>query len=96
LFRQGGCGRKLRSLWALEGIGASGVGAPHLRHSLRGRLHAQIFRKAFPEFTGTVPAWRDHYRNEGYEDDAVLATQALYDGCLKPYAGQLSKIRPIQ
>ena len=50
--------------------------------------YAKIFRKAFPDFTGTIPAWRDQYRSEGYEDDAMLVTQALYDSCLTAYAGQ--------
>ena len=53
----------------------------------RREQYAKIFRKAFPDFTGVIPAWRDQYRNEGYEDDAMLVTEAIYDRSLKPYAG---------
>jgi len=50
--------------------------------------YAAIFREAFPDFTGTIPAWRDQYRSLGYDDDAMLVTPALYDGCLKEFEGQ--------
>lgn len=47
-----------------------------------------IFDRAFPDFTGLMPYWRNPYQDEGYEDDAMVLTQALYDALLKDYAGK--------
>jgi hypothetical protein len=35
-----------------------------------------------------MPYWRDQYASYGYEDDAMILTQALYDALLKDDAGQ--------
>jgi hypothetical protein len=47
-----------------------------------------IFDREFPDFTGEMPYWRNQYEAYGYEDDAMILTQELYDALLKAYEGQ--------
>src|SRR3972149_2460001 len=44
-----------------------------------------LFKKYFPDFKGSLPIWRDTYEHYGFEDDAMILTQELYDALLKPY-----------
>jgi len=41
-----------------------------------------------PEVYKGIPYDRDTYQRNGYEDDAMLVTQELYDALLKEYEGQ--------
>jgi hypothetical protein len=52
----------------------------------REQMKAKFYRE-FPDFQGEMPFWRDQYREQGYEDDAMILTQELYNTLLKPYEG---------
>jgi hypothetical protein len=63
-------------------------GQEHVTENQRRKQMKAIFAREFPDFTGEMPYWRNPYQDEGYEDDAMILTQALYDALLKEYEGQ--------
>jgi hypothetical protein len=63
-------------------------GHEHVTEDIRREQMRAIFDRAFPDFTGDMPFWRDQYESYGYEDDAMVLTSALYDALLKAYEGQ--------
>ena len=48
----------------------------------------QMWDAAAPRAFRGIPIQRDTYKTYGYEDDAMLLTQELYDTLLHEYAGQ--------
>jgi hypothetical protein len=46
-----------------------------------------IWDAAAPRAFRAIPVQRDTYKEDGYEDDAMLLTQELYDALLKDFAG---------
>jgi hypothetical protein len=48
----------------------------------------QMWDAAAPESYKGMPYCRDTYQENGYEDDAMLLTQELYDALLKAYEGK--------
>lgn len=49
--------------------------------------YESVFNQYFPNFKGELPAWRDHYQQLGYEDDAAIVDKVLYESILKKYKG---------
>jgi hypothetical protein len=47
------------------------------------------WRLEAPEVYRTIPVNRDLYEELGYEDDAVILTDSLYDALLKPFEGKV-------
>jgi hypothetical protein len=47
----------------------------------------QLWDQHAPEAYRGIPYCRDTYQRDGYEDDAMLLTQELYDALLKEYEG---------
>jgi hypothetical protein len=47
-----------------------------------------LWNAAAPRVFRGIPIQRDTYKDDGYEDDAMLLTQELYNALLKEYAGQ--------
>ena len=47
----------------------------------------QMWHEAAPPQYKDTPYHRDTYKPDGYEDDAVILTQEIYDGLLKEYEG---------
>lgn len=43
----------------------------------------KLFAKYFPNFKGIFPYWRDTYKDIGYEDDAMIVTQEIWDKVIK-------------
>jgi len=39
----------------------------------------ELFRRFFPDFEGEPPVWRDSYAHSGFEDDAQVLDEALFD-----------------
>jgi len=39
----------------------------------------ELFIKYFPNFNGRIPYFRDNYKDFGYEDDAMIVTNNIYD-----------------
>jgi len=64
----------------------SDKGKQHLQAQLIERFQEMWDAVAPPAYKG-IPIERDTYNEDGYEDDAVLLTQILYDGLLKQYEG---------
>lgn len=58
----------------------------------RRRQYATLFKKYFPSFKGEIPAWRDTYKHEGFDDDAQILTDKLYDAVLKQYEVNLGVV----
>jgi hypothetical protein len=52
------------------------------------QLLTEAWRNAAPEVYRDIPIDRDTYLEAGYEDDAMILTQELYDALLKPYEGK--------
>jgi hypothetical protein len=48
----------------------------------------QMWDNAAPDGYTGIPYCRDTYQQNGYEDDAMLLTQELYDALLKEYEGK--------
>jgi hypothetical protein len=48
----------------------------------------QLWDSQAPEAYRGIPYCRDTYQRNGYEDDAMLLTQELYDSLLKQYEGK--------
>jgi hypothetical protein len=63
-------------------------GTEHVTEDQRREQMRAIFYREFPDFTGDMPYWRNQYEAYGYEDDAMVLTQELYDALLKAYEGQ--------
>jgi hypothetical protein len=61
------------------------------KKKLQAELLAQFTRMwqdaAPPEYKD-IPYQRDTYKPDGYEDDAMILTQEIYDGLLKQYEGR--------
>lgn len=51
--------------------------------------YRQMFMEVFPDFTGELPRWRDAFGSDGYEDDAAIVDEVLYDGLLKEFEGSV-------
>ena len=74
--------------------GVQVVGAYYADHDTRKkqkaieRLQDEAWRREAPEEYRAIPVNRDTYKEDGYEDDAMILTQELYDLLLKPYEGQ--------
>jgi hypothetical protein len=49
---------------------------------------AEMWRKEAPKAYQDIPVNRVTYQELGYEDDAMILTQELYDGLLKEYNGE--------
>lgn len=49
----------------------------------------EMWQKEAPKAYREIPVNRDTYVELGYEDDAIILTQELYDGLLKEYEGQM-------
>jgi len=39
----------------------------------------KLFKECFPELKETTPCWREEYKIDGYEDDAEIVTEELWD-----------------
>ena len=63
-------------------------GKEHVTEEQRREQMQEMFDSEFPDFTGEFPYWRNQYEQMGYEDDAMILTQELYDRLLKGYEGQ--------
>jgi hypothetical protein len=61
-------------------------GKQYLQQQLAERSQAMWDAAAPPAYQG-IPIQRDTSKADGYEDDAMLLTQDLYDGLLKEYEG---------
>ena len=48
----------------------------------------RMWDEATPEAYRGIPVQRDTYKGDGYEDDAMILTQELYDSLLKEYEGE--------
>jgi hypothetical protein len=59
----------------------------HLQRDLAERFQA-MWNAAAPRAYRGIPIQRDTYKDDGYEDDAMLLSQELYDSLLHEYAGQ--------
>ncbi|SRR6266404_7433199 len=53
-------------------------GQEHVTEEHRREQMKEIFYHEFPDVQGEMPFWRDQYREHGYEDDAIILTQELY------------------
>lgn len=58
-----------------------------IQRELAERFQA-IWNAAAPCAFRDIPIQRDTYKADGYEDDAMLLSQQLYDALLQEYAGQ--------
>jgi hypothetical protein len=57
------------------------------QRELAARFQLMWDAAAPPAFRG-IPFQRDTYKTDGYEDDAMLLSQELYDALLREFAGQ--------
>jgi len=46
-----------------------------------------LFRRYFPDFTGRLPIYRDTYNELGFDDDAKIVNEKLFDSLLKDCEG---------
>jgi hypothetical protein len=67
------------------GVSYGDKGKQHLQAELAERFHA-MWKTVAPPAYQDIPIQRDTYGN-GYEDDAMLLTQELYDALLKEHEG---------
>jgi len=58
-------------------------GKEHWTREKRLKQYEEVFRKYFPNFKGIIPAWRDQYLQEGYEDDAKIIDEDLWNNLMK-------------
>ena len=63
-------------------------GEENITEETRKKQYEEIFFKYFPEFKGNVPAWRDSYCVMGYEDDAQIVNDAIYEHLIKNSRGK--------
>ena len=47
----------------------------------------ELFKKYFPEFEGNLPYWRNTYLDLGFDDDAMVVDEMVYDMLLKEHEG---------
>lgn len=78
---------------AEQGAGVQVWGASYKDKQLQKKQHAleKLFtmgwqQHAPPEYAG-IPIQRDAYNEDGYEDDAMILTEELYDRLLKAHGG---------
>ena len=55
----------------------------------RRKQYRALFLKMFPEFKGEVPEWRDEFADLGYDDDAMIVDQIIYDKILMEFEGDV-------
>jgi hypothetical protein len=63
-------------------------GKEHVTDEQRREQMKEMFDSEFPDFDGEFPYWRNQYELMGYDDDAMILTQELYDALLKEYEGE--------
>ncbi len=56
---------------------------------LRHEQYRQMFLEVFPEWSGELPGGRNSYQEAGYEDDAMVVDEVLYNGLLKEFEGSV-------
>jgi hypothetical protein len=80
------------ALEAQHGVQVSGAyysddGMQHLQRELAERFQ-DMWDAVAPRAYRGIPIQRDTYKEDGYEDDAMLLSQELYGNVLKEFAGQ--------
>jgi hypothetical protein len=56
-----------------------------ITEAMRQTQYADLLKQYFPDYQGIAWAFRDTYQEEGYEDDAQIVNQQLYDTIIKDH-----------
>jgi len=59
-------------------------GKANITEEQRAKQYEKVFRKHIPNFKGLIPAWRDTYKQDGFDDD-IIAVKDIPVGQLDSY-----------